>query len=625
MRVLSSVLLAFGVACAVYFLINLVEIGRKFTYNVGAFFHKHLLKLLLIVLSVTYIPILSYSINMFMCVEYSCPAGTKFNPFVQRPVGNTSTSSEIFCDRCDPKVFTQCPVTDVNVLCPAFSDRRLVKYPDISCTVESHPYFMVAAVLSVLVYLFAIPKLYRATVMICTNTIDQSTVIVAVPGEVFSEEELWKAKVYSSEAAPSSLYRSYKKESRFYSLVLLTHKTGVVLMLLIISPFRSDAAIVLTLILHSLASLMNFKSNPYLSRAEGVVASSLSVANVVNSAYGILVWLKGDNVPDYTTGIFIALNGVIPIVALTVVQLYVNQTSSSEVKERKQRIKDWTAQVKKTTAEARKERKAIQATQPPTINNEEGGPIITENPLDGKPLPPPAPLTSTSTTEPIATTPAAQPGDVEVSEPPKALPPATTTTTPTPGLVPTQEETIRILEEARAEMKRAEAVNAAVDVQINRDVSNLMTRYFMTMGLILFLALGFTVLGSLRTPIDEYINASNGETDFKKALGGMSSWSSFNTSCCCYSSTTKKIPFFNTTERWICLDIPTTKGKTPVLGKTVTRGRVRENGAKDSGIGVRGLCGARFVPQCAMRSSEAVVDCNPRPTGVSEYALRTLW
>eukprot|EP00759_Apiculatamorpha_spiralis_P037878 PhF_6_TR37504/c0_g1_i3/m.55389 len=31
MRVLSSVLLAFGVACAVYFLINLVEIGRKFT------------------------------------------------------------------------------------------------------------------------------------------------------------------------------------------------------------------------------------------------------------------------------------------------------------------------------------------------------------------------------------------------------------------------------------------------------------------------------------------------------------------------------------------------------------------------------------------------------------------
>eukprot|EP00759_Apiculatamorpha_spiralis_P035751 PhF_6_TR36320/c0_g1_i2/m.53130 len=564
-RVLGSVLLALGVAGLTYFLINVTECGRRATYNVSEFFRKHMLKLLLILISLSYIPTISYGINMFMCVEYTCPAGTKFNPFVQRAVGDFSTNSSLFCDPCVmSKVNNPC-IYDQALLCPAFSDRRLVKYPSISCSGESHPYFIVAAALSAVVYLIGVPMLYSATVRLCTNSINHYTHVVLPEGQTtdtITADELWLAKVYTSDAAPSSLYRPYRYDARYFSLVQMIHKTSVVVMLIIVSPFRSEIAIVLTLVIHGIGSVYLIRYTPFLNAYEGGFATGLAVASVLNSIYGVYVWQVGaEGIPEYTTALFIALNGVVPIVGLAIVQVFVQFTTAREQEKRKEEIE-------KKAEETKKRLKEMKADMSASPDRPEGGGA------------------------PYGT--AIEMGDAA--------------------------RDAEVAEQARAKLEEIEKNNEFVDTDINNKVSKIMTKYFMVMGVVLFIALGFTILGSLRTPIDEFINASFGEAEIKKEWGGHPSWQSFTASCCCIPNT-KTIPNFNMTERWICLQPNTT---IPRLGKTVSRGRISSDW-KDNGLGIRGPCQQVFSSTCSIAVDKPVVRCNPRPKGTSTTAETKLW
>eukprot|EP00760_Papus_ankaliazontas_P017788 PhM_4_TR17385/c2_g1_i1/m.32881 len=593
-RGIAAVLFGIGILAAVYFFLNLIPAGRRFTFQLGITLHKHLLKLMLIVISASFIPVISYCVNMFMCVEYTCPAGTKFNPFVHRPVGNISRSETIFCDPC---VFDNnnnnnnnntggCPYS-MELMCPAFSDRRLAKFPDISCTSEAHPYFLVSAVLSSFVYLVGVPTLFHRTVSMCCKIIRSKIKIIEMPGETFSDTDRWRMQVYTSGAAPSSLYRPYKHITRFYSITHLFHKLSVVVMLILVAPFRSDVAIVLTLIIHSIGTIIMFRARPYLSSVEGTIAGSLAICNILNSMYGIIVWKEGNSVPDSTTAIFIILNGVIPIFALVVVELCVNRRMNKRLNERRETVERWVKKIRAAAKLAKKKRIAAEKklrAQPPVrenpISSESGGaPYGHESGDDNN--------NSNNNVE------------IEMD-----------------GLDIDPSEAMRL----NREFKDAEEHNAEVDREINVKVEKLMTRHFMVMGFVCFLALGFSILGSLRTPVDEFVNASYGEKEKELIFAGFDNWDTFTSHCCCMPHT-KEMQDFAVVERWACLKNGVNATD---VGRTVTRGRVSDD-FDDNGLNIRGLCQVMFSSNCTIDPAGASVFCSPIPQNTSSKALDNLW
>eukprot|EP00760_Papus_ankaliazontas_P017796 PhM_4_TR17385/c2_g1_i8/m.32823 len=612
-RGIAAVLFGIGILAAVYFFLNLIPAGRRFTFQLGITLHKHLLKLMLIVISASFIPVISYCVNMFMCVEYTCPAGTKFNPFVHRPVGNISRSETIFCDPC---VFDNnnnnnnnnnntggCPYS-MELMCPAFSDRRLAKFPDISCTSEAHPYFLVSAVLSSFVYLVGVPTLFHRTVSMCCKIIRSKIKIIEMPGETFSDTDRWRMQVYTSGAAPSSLYRPYKHITRFYSITHLFHKLSVVVMLILVAPFRSDVAIVLTLIIHSIGTIIMFRARPYLSSVEGTIAGSLAICNILNSMYGIIVWKEGNSVPDSTTAIFIILNGVIPIFALVVVELCVNRRMNKRLNERRETVERWVKKIRAAAKLAKKKRIAAEKklrAQPPVrenpISSESGGaPYGHESGDDNN--------NSNNNVE------------IEMD-----------------GLDIDPSEAMRL----NREFKDAEEHNAEVDREINVKVEKLMTRHFMVMGFVCFLALGFSILGSLRTPVDEFVNASYGQTENEEIFGGKESWIEFVSSCCCLPNT-KELRDFDVTERWVCASEPfnshnNNSGSGVTLGRTVSRGRVPSGSPEDSGLAIRRLCARNFTYNnntlhhmfCGIFGSDTKLTCPVKPQGVTDRAVERYW
>eukprot|EP00760_Papus_ankaliazontas_P017790 PhM_4_TR17385/c2_g1_i2/m.32832 len=598
LQAIALVSMVFGVVVFIYFITNLFALGRKITYKVGVFLNKNLLKLLLVVISISFIPIVSYCVNMFMCVEYTCPAGTKFNPFVHRPVGNVTRDEAHMCDPC---VFeaTTCGISaPVETLCPSFSDRRLVKYPDISCSDSAYPYFVVAGVFSILVYCFGVPVLFYRTVMMCTATVASKIQVVEIPGEgALTGDEKYLAQLYTSDAAPSSLYRPYKHVARYFSLVQLFHKTAVVVMLILVSPFRSDVAIVLTLIIHAIGTMILFRHSPYIAPIEGWVAGSLAVASVLNSVYGIIVWKEGDSVPGYTTAIFIVLNGVLPVFALVIVQIFVNRRLSSNQRERRQKIRDEAVKSKKRLRKAKKNKKKLEEEMNKRNSAPVGGVEDGANKSDDE-----------------------EEDDPEVSHAPYG---SDNDQNNAPAAVVDIDElgqSARDAELLRREVKRIDEENAEVDDALNRKVARIMTRQFMLMGLLLFFGLGLSILGSLRTPVDEFVNASYGEKEKELIFAGFDNWDTFTSHCCCMPHT-KEMQDFAVVERWACLKNGVNATD---VGRTVTRGRVSDD-FDDNGLNIRGLCQVMFSSNCTIDPAGASVFCSPIPQNTSSKALDNLW
>eukprot|EP00760_Papus_ankaliazontas_P013408 PhM_4_TR15710/c0_g1_i2/m.28711 len=625
-RIIAIVCMVIGAMAGLYFLINITPPGRRMTYVVTKFIHGNLLKAMFVIISASYIPVISYCVNMFMCVEYSCPEGTKFNPFITRSPGNLSRSDSMFCDPCVFSVadgIASCP-NSVAELCPAFSDRRLVRYPDITCSMDAHNYFVVAAALSSIVYCVGVPALIHKTVTTCCTIIRRDVRVVEIPGEEeLSADEKWRLQVYMSCAAPSSLYRPFKHMARYFSIIQLAHKLSVVAMLIIVAPFRSDFAIVLTLLFHTAGTIFLFRIKPYLSTMEAALAAILAICSIVNSLYGVYVWQQGDSVPSYTTAIFILLNGVIPVLAFLCVEVLVNRRASKDIQDRVKRVQDLLDKSRaNVNAIVVAERMKCDDDKDAVSSEGQTGELYTTH--------------TTHEEEPVETF---SNDDNENKAEEMDVPPdgngcgrgsiVVAMSTVNMGNDAAEALQAATEEEYDAELllsrlRIADAHNRKVDMEINQVVQSLMTRHFMIMGLICFLAFGFCVLGSLRMPLGEFINPSYGESEAEQLFGGFSSWSEFNVSCCCIENT-KHIRGFNLTERWVCATTALGSNKTVSVGKTVSRGRVTTDG-EHSGLPIRGLCHRRFNAGCDVFGVDTDVSCSADVASkVTDRALDRYW
>lgn len=138
------------------------------------------------------VPVITNCLQMYMCVNFSCPEGTRFNPFVPMVEEDTyTTDSNNFCDPCNfthspnlnsyfddglggTQLRNVCPFAAED-LCPSWSERRLLQHPDTTCETDAHPMFMAAASVSLIVFTVVINLMFYKLTRDITQTLTSST------------------------------------------------------------------------------------------------------------------------------------------------------------------------------------------------------------------------------------------------------------------------------------------------------------------------------------------------------------------------------------------------------------------------------------------------------------------
>ena len=130
--VVGGLLLVLGSFLFYNWISNLFRYGRIFNTKMNTYFRENFLKIILLLLSLLYIPITNSLFSSLNCEWKRCEAGTEFPvsdisfnlQSIQKSFSRLNAVENATCSRCGFDALT-CPIADM--LCPETSDLRLVR------------------------------------------------------------------------------------------------------------------------------------------------------------------------------------------------------------------------------------------------------------------------------------------------------------------------------------------------------------------------------------------------------------------------------------------------------------------------------------------------------------------
>jgi hypothetical protein len=479
----------------IYMLLTLCAGGRKALAVLTRVVSNNLLLLLLALITMSFIPTVSYSMDIFLCTDYVCPKGYSFNPYVVRPTNNFDVSSARFCDKCVIKTTAAytCGAADAAfTYCPGYTDYRSWKNPDTTCSDEATVYFYLAALIVLVNYMLGIPALYFTTIRYLTSKVLENS-WVAPQGDDETEDEWWQRKMMGIDPVPASLYDPFRYGKRYFLLVMLMHRLLITVTLSIATAY-SAAAAALVLLFHGVACVITVVFKPFINESEQVLGIALAVCNMLNGAYAVYVWQRNGGASSESAYIFLLLNGVIPAIAVVIIRAKIRMSGRAKAAEEE---------------EAKHE--PIEGAE-----NAEGA------------------------------TDAAQ--DEEMQElAANAAPVVVVAGAAFVRVDDEGNEVVELTEEEERELHNLRKTSA-----YNTYATTHMNKAFMFMGVFFLFALGIAFLGTLRTSPQEFVVGTDAAYQTPAyAIGGYTNWTDFTQHCCCIEATTQAQDF-NTTERWIC-------------------------------------------------------------------------
>lgn len=322
---IGYVVLILGFINGAYFIGLLTQRGRNMQDALGNFINRNGLMLLLVGISSTFVPVLTYSLQMLMCRTYECPVGSTFNPYAFREVGSFDTSPTRFCDVCtfypNTAAGATCNSVDRTVvgtnLCDGFRQRQSWIYPDTSCEDKAATMFYFAAVVSIAVFGISIPAVYFVVIRYLT---------VKVSGVSYPEmnrdtiEMQWSKQITMVKPVASSLYEAYNFRMRYFVLVSILQRVLIMIILVVIAPFSADI-VVLVFIVYVLYFVAVTVFQPFLHGLEKGLSVGLAFANVFNAVVAMYVWKENEDKSIQGTtlfGIYVAVNIAIPLICMIV-------------------------------------------------------------------------------------------------------------------------------------------------------------------------------------------------------------------------------------------------------------------------------------------------------------------
>ncbi|KAL7749128.1 hypothetical protein RI367_005533 [Sorochytrium milnesiophthora] len=578
-------------SCGLYLTYNWAagqfELMRRFHARLNYYFRKNVLKIILLILGLLYIPMTSSILNLTMCETVTCDAGQEFQlNLVQLQVNSLLTqytsynASTPLCQSCMFTNSQYCPASLQTALCPPVSDLRLSRERSVSCTSQIFPYYLPGGLLMLIIGTIGVPYLYYRVTYISTKTLS------AMPVKGEHDHIRWVAQCRLTTNSCGSLYINFNYKWRYYNVILLVQK----LILVLATTYSSQAVkvlLVVMLVAQSVFAFICLFSSPYMNKLEDRLATSCLFLGAANTLITVLV-VFGVSVPTGVAYTLFAVNLAVPS-AFLVISFFLGIKEYARVQKEVKKRHDLKLQAKHAKAA-----EIEQGNAPGDAQGEEKRQVEGDNVV--------------KTVEVVAADRKLAQEDVNASI---------------------------------ATLELTQTVDA-IDQRLDTVLLNNMVNYSLALGLGGFVSFCVTFIGLINAvsynpiispTIPKTATAQSSVANYE--LAGYSSWADFTNNCCC-----EMLPYDNAaatiSETWKCRSSSSSSSSS---GSLVYKQRLRVSNGQ-SGFNIRPYCSPVFntsvvCPASGSGPVEPIFDtqqsrfrmmaCQNASDVTSSFALLSLW
>ena len=259
---------------------NLFLKGRKFNTKLNYFFRLHIIKVILFILNLMYIPITLF------CLQFMIPS--KFIPYQDNPCLDSQLLK--FKMPFAPYHYSsqQCLNTFSNQTLSKLSTGSLLNYtedrffqsdPTLSYYSETIYYYLPGSVLFAFFISLGMPFLYYKLVTVCNKMI-QLMPLKPIPEEI----DEWHVKSFVSKNCCSSLYKGLKEKQKDFKLVMLAYRLLIVSVIAFTytANIKNDAFVfIIITFVHLIGLICSIYFKPFISTSHNLLLIAMQLINVV--------------------------------------------------------------------------------------------------------------------------------------------------------------------------------------------------------------------------------------------------------------------------------------------------------------------------------------------------------
>jgi hypothetical protein len=653
-----------------WLMVSFCQAGRLLQWELKEWLQAGFLRILLLSMSLAYIPIGNGVFLMFNCNVFDCPAGRQLLDVGTAIVRNATSE---FCVPCLLGPAQACPSAMQASLCAATSSNRLEYDPLVSCE-NMRQFFWPAAGLMIIAFVLGVPVMFFNLVQLVTSTLHNEFPVKAPAGseslpQAEREHVMWLKKAGQTQNVAKFLFQPFEYDYRFVRIFQLIQKLAIVgtTTYIVRGSELSPQLISLSCAcaIHFIAFLMLSYHRPFLSKFEAGLSIVMALLLTIACVMSILLQ-RGTVIPYTIYVVVIVLNGIVPIVAI-IVGVYLEWHTSKDDDDEKEKEemlrlqemvdkkieeeeaskaaarkayedaveKERLAQeeAKAKAAAEEEERKKAEELQRAAERAAEEKSDNPSQPIDIAVTTPdespakrthvaPLPLGNFLSPGPRSSTPAAGADPMALSMSGGISP------FNTPRGVETEEDfnwrklrRQKLRAEARKKVKNLmdqelldlNEKQGDVDMLIDRQVKMRLQGFLMGGGVIGSIAFAMCILGLISRDATMTIGTQR-TTSVAVELAGYSNWTTFTENCCCLinSNSAAKSSLISI-EKWVCSN---KRIKERVRSRIV-------NNATVSGFSVRGMCSTAFAADCTLAQSGTTVSL--ACTNSRSAAVLDLW
>lgn len=565
----------------IYMIMGCFKRGREIQWSIARFFDLSFLRLLLVTLSLTFIPIAAGVFVLFNCNDFFCPAGKRMiDVGSMLPLNSTK-------DICPP-----CPDTFAGQRCPALLQSQICNNRTLSERLEEDRallcsdlkiYFWPAAFLVIIQFLIGVPLVFHNLIQISTNVIaEQFTVKLPKEADATDDQVVWSHKVAQCDNVARFMFQPFKYAMRYTRLYQLIQKVLIVFTgVFVFRTSLSDSATIslsCALVIHTFAFIALIYHKPFIRKFENVLSIVMEVFLILACIAALLIQ-RSVTLPDWALITILVMNGVLPLAAFFIGIVLEWTTSRNqeeqEAEERRQMLEEELQNQMK--AEDEEENKAAALAE--GTGHDQPQPLMTQTDADRQAM-----LGETGMAASAVASPKPSVGLLQ------------SLTRKTKKSLSNEEMQRRRVEIAlKIQQRQKEAAiellkhQQDTDLEIDRMIKSRLNKFLMAAGVFGFLALACCLVGIIladqgvrNANLTSFYDVEDYNTSWVQ-LVGYSSWDEMTLNCCCIPH---HVPRFNiTAERWVCRNQRTME-------------RLRRAGGLTFNNSVRDLCAVTFQPNC---------------------------
>ena len=571
---LGVVFLVFSAINVIFLILSLFQKGREWSWKFQEFMKHTFLKILLLSLSLLYIPIGASTFTVFNCNTVECPPGYRIPDQGMSIIPNSTHGK---CIPCNMNYGQMCPMDIRSSMCEGMVDDRMETALYIGCE-GMRSFFWPAGVLVILFYVLGVPLLFFSEIRTSTRLLMDDFPIkepAVEEGEDAAdfEQRRWELKVLMCDNSARFLFEAFEFKFRYMRLMQLIQKLIVVFTSVFVIRYGSLSPrfIVLgtSLAVHFLVTVVFVAFRPFLLDLHDWVATALQGGLCLVVIVALVVAAEV-YVPSAVLTITMVFNYALPGLAAVFSVVYFCYSLHKEAEEEEAEMK--------RRAEA------------------EAGSGLQDD-IELETAYPEKPPESTS----------AQKYIMDVGAP--SRPPARSKSIVARKNAREQQRRIKIREkvkqEIQTEMDALKEQQMDSDVHIDQRMQKQLRVFLMITGVLATIALGLCVLGLWSSKHPDVRTSFGTEMVTGNQIAGFQSWGNFTSSCCCASSESsfdwgggRAGPL--DVELWMCRGGVIQERIRSYAYRNVTDGSLY----RADGFHVRPLCGASFINNCSLEVSE---------------------